>query len=94
MAAGRTDAYWLVSDHGHQSQYVRNILANPRVRIKLRGQWHRGTAVLLPDDDASQRLKQLPRFNSLMVRSLGTDLLTIRIDLDRPDTSSAETSLS
>lgn len=81
------DAFWLVSDHGNQSQYVRNILANPKVRIKLRGHWHTGTAVPLPDDDASERLKKLPRFNSLMVRTLGTDLMTVRIDLDQPNAS-------
>jgi len=77
-----------VSDHGRQSQYVRNILANPTVRIRLRGQWHTGTAVLLLDDNPGQRLKELPRFNSVMVRTLGTDLLTIRTDLDPVDRSS------
>jgi hypothetical protein len=29
-------------------------------------------------------LAVLPRFNSSLVRALGTDLLTVRIDLDRP----------
>lgn len=42
----------------------------------------RGTAVVLPDDDAHRRLRGLPWFNSTMVRLLGTHLTTVRIDLD------------
>lgn len=47
-----------------------------------RGQWHSGTAHLLPDDDARQRLRSLPRLNSAVVVAMSTDLLTIRVDLD------------
>ncbi|HWS92197.1 MAG TPA: nitroreductase/quinone reductase family protein, partial [Mycobacterium sp.] len=76
-------AFWLVSDHGEASDYVRNIKANNRVRVRIRGRWRAGTALLLPGDDPYARLSTLPRFNSSMVRALGTDLLTVRIDLDR-----------
>lgn len=76
------DSFWLVSEFGHTSQYVRNIQADPRVRVRLRGHWHTGTAHLLPDDDARARLKSLPRFNSAAVRAFGVDLLTVRVDLD------------
>ncbi len=76
------DSFWLVSEHGRAAQYVRNIEANPRVRLQVRSQWHTGTAHLLPDDDPHQRLRQLPEPNSTFVRLLGTNLLTIRIDLD------------
>ena len=81
---GRLDGttFWLVSDHGQASDYVRNIKANNRVRVRVRRRWRAGIAFLLPDDDAYARLRTLPRFNSSMVRALGTDLLTIRIDLD------------
>jgi deazaflavin-dependent oxidoreductase (nitroreductase family) len=74
-------AFWLVSEFGERSQYVRNIKADPQVRLRLRGRWHHGTAHLLPDDDAKARLHSLPWVNSLGVRTFGTDLLTIRIDL-------------
>jgi deazaflavin-dependent oxidoreductase (nitroreductase family) len=82
---GRLDGstFWLVSEFGRQSNYVRNIDANPRVRLQLRGRWHAGTATLLEDDEPQQRLRQLPRLNSMMVGLVGTDLLTVRIDLDR-----------
>lgn len=75
-------AFWLVSDHGEASDYVRNIKACNRVRVRIRGRWRAGTAVVLPNDDPHARLATLPRINSAMVRALGTDLLTVRIDLD------------
>ena len=29
------DAFWLVSEFGERSQYVRNIKADPRVRVRI-----------------------------------------------------------
>ena len=75
------DTFWLVSEFGERSHYVRNIQADPRVRLRLHGVWHEGTAPLLPEDDARARLKTLPRLNSTAVQAFGTDLLTIRVDL-------------
>ncbi|MGH3584481.1 MAG: nitroreductase/quinone reductase family protein [Mycobacterium sp.] len=75
------DAFWLVSEHGTESDYVKNIKADPAVRVRLQGRWRTGTAHLLPDDDASARLASLPQLNSAVVRVVGSDLLTIRIDL-------------
>ena len=75
-------SFWMVSEHGRAANYVRNIEADPRVRVQVRGQWHSGTAHLLAEDDPRQRLERLPRLNGLLVRLFGTDLLTIRIDLD------------
>ncbi|MET8609535.1 MULTISPECIES: nitroreductase/quinone reductase family protein [Streptomyces] len=74
-------SFWLVSEYGYASQYVRNIQADPRVRVRVGGRWHRGVAHLLPDDDPRARLRSLPRFNSAAVRAFGTDLLTVRVDL-------------
>ncbi|MEU0008960.1 nitroreductase/quinone reductase family protein [Streptomyces sp. NPDC006314] len=76
------DSFWLVSEFGLRSQYVRNIQADPRVRVRIAGRWHQGTAHLLPHDDALARLRTLPRFNSAVVRAFGTDLLTVRVDLE------------
>ncbi|MCC3317713.1 nitroreductase/quinone reductase family protein [Nocardia africana] len=75
-------SYWFVSEFGRDSQYVRNIIANPKVRLQIRGVWRDGTAVLLDDDDARARLRTLNRLNSSVVRTVGSNLLTIRIDLD------------
>jgi deazaflavin-dependent oxidoreductase (nitroreductase family) len=75
------DQFWFVSEFGEKSQYVRNIKANPNVRVRLRGRWHNGVAHLLPDDDPHARLRSLPKLNSAGVRAMGTNLLTIRVDL-------------
>lgn len=74
--------FWLVSEFGEQSQYVRNIRKNPRVRVRLNGEWHSGTAHLMPDDDPHARLGELSAINSFGVRAFGTNLLTVRVDLD------------
>ena len=53
--------------------YVRNIAANPRVRLKLR---HGILARWLAGQVTGSRA------NAAVVRLFGTDLLTVRIDLD------------
>lgn len=77
---------WIVSEFGRASNYVRNIEANPRVRVQLGKTWHAGVATILDDDDATARLRHLPRYNGLAVRLVGSDLLTIRIDLSSEQT--------
>jgi hypothetical protein len=62
------------------------------VRLKLREgfsvRWHTGTAHLLWDDDPLERQRWLASqvtssiANSVAVRLFGTELLTVRIDLD------------
>lgn len=77
------DTFWIVSEHGYGAAYVRNIQANPRVRVKVGRRWRSGTATLLPDDDPRARQRLIGRrINAAMVRAMSTDLLTIRIDLD------------
>ena len=33
------DQFWFVSEFGERSQYIRNIKADPHVRVRLRGRW-------------------------------------------------------
>ena len=75
-------AFWLVSEHGDHADFVRNIKANPAVRVRINGEWRSGTAHLVPDDDPVERLRQLRQLNSAVVRVMGTDLLSVRVDLD------------
>jgi deazaflavin-dependent oxidoreductase (nitroreductase family) len=84
--------FWIVAEHGQQAAYVRNITANPRVRVKfregMRSRWHEGTAHLLADDDPRERQRWLAQqkpgsaANAAAVRFFGTDLLAVRIDLE------------
>jgi deazaflavin-dependent oxidoreductase (nitroreductase family) len=76
------DQFWFVSEFGDKSQYVKNINANPNMRVRLRGCWHKGVAHPVPEDDPRERLKSLPQFNSFGVRTFGSNLLTIRVDLE------------
>jgi deazaflavin-dependent oxidoreductase (nitroreductase family) len=80
----RGDHFWIVTEHGRRAAYVRNIEANPRVRVKVGRRWYEGTAHVVPDDDPRERMRMLGRaVNDAMVRLVGTEQLTIRIDLDR-----------
>ena len=45
------DTVWLVAEYGRRAAYVRNLEADARVRVKVRGRWRRGTAHPLPGDD-------------------------------------------
>jgi deazaflavin-dependent oxidoreductase (nitroreductase family) len=74
--------FWLVTEFGHSAQYVRNIRAQPRVRVRIRRRWRTGTATILPDDDTRARQRSMPSLNAAVVRAVGTEQLTIRIDLD------------
>lgn len=79
------DTFWIVAEHGRRAGYVRNIERDPRVRVKVRGHWRSGVARLLPDDDPLARQRTLGRpLNSAFVRLVGTELLTVRVDLDPP----------
>lgn len=84
------NVFWLVAEHGRRAAYVRNISANPRVRVKLGRRWRTGTARPIPDDDPRSRLRYiatrrpLSLLNAATVVGMQTDLLTVRIDLDPP----------
>ena len=77
------DTFWIVAEHGRNAAYVRNIEADARVQVKVGRTWRSGTAHLLPDDDPRERQRLIGRrFNAAVVRAMGTDLLTVRVDLD------------
>jgi deazaflavin-dependent oxidoreductase (nitroreductase family) len=87
------DVLWVVAEHGERAGYVRNIRADPHVRVcvrrprSLRGAWRDGVAEILPGDDPRARQRMLARhrpgsaLNAFVVRTMSTDLLTVRIDL-------------
>lgn len=79
----RGDQFWIVTEHGYAADYVKNIQQDPRVRVKVGRRWRTGTAHLLPDDDVAARLRFLKRpVNDALVRLVGTEHLTIRVDLE------------
>jgi deazaflavin-dependent oxidoreductase (nitroreductase family) len=79
----RGDQFWIVTEHGYAADYVKNIQHDARVRVKVGRRWREGTAHVLPDDDVAARLRYLKRpVNDALVRVVGTEHLTIRIDLE------------
>lgn len=75
------NTFWIVAEHGNHAGYVKNIAADPNVRLRVGGRWRSGVAQILPDDDARERQLHMRRFNAMLVRIMSTDLLTIRVDL-------------
>ncbi|KAA0234092.1 MAG: nitroreductase family deazaflavin-dependent oxidoreductase [Actinobacteria bacterium] len=79
----RGDTFWVIAEQGRHADWVRNVEAEPAVRVRVGRRWRRGSAELLPDDDWTARFGScIPRWNKPFIRALGTDPLTIRIDLD------------
>jgi methyltransferase (TIGR00027 family)/deazaflavin-dependent oxidoreductase (nitroreductase family) len=89
---GGRETFWIVAELGRGASWVRNIEANPRVRVKVGRRWRTGTAALLPDDDPLERQRMLSelglgkRITAVAVRAWGTRLMTVRIDLDPAST--------
>ena len=80
------DVFWLIAAHGTQADYVRNLQADPRVRVKTGRAWRPGNAVLLPGDDTRARSRNLPhQWDAAIGRLMASAPLTIRIELDRGD---------
>jgi deazaflavin-dependent oxidoreductase (nitroreductase family) len=77
------DTLWIVTEHGHRAGYVRNIQANPRVRVKIGRVWRSGTAHVMHADDPRERQRRMAnKLNSAAVRVMASELLTVRVDLD------------
>ena len=79
--------FWIVTEHGLRSNYVRNLLADPRVRVNADGRWRSGVAQVVAEDPLA-RLDKIAatnpraRANTNIVRRSATDLRVIRVDLD------------
>ena len=85
------DTFWVIAQRGRDANYVRNIEANPRVRVKgslSDKTWHAGTAHILDDDDPTERARILGRGNRWRRLCLEASAranaspVTVRIDLD------------
>ena len=81
------DRFWIVTEHGTRSNYVRNLLADPQVRVKAGRKWRRGVAHLV-NEEPNARLEKIARrnprtrSNTNIVRKSASDLRVIRIDLE------------
>jgi deazaflavin-dependent oxidoreductase (nitroreductase family) len=73
---------WVVAEQGRWAGWVRNVEADPQVRVCLRRRWRPARARVVPDDDPEARLDAFRRpGHAAAVRRFGTELLTVRFDL-------------
>jgi deazaflavin-dependent oxidoreductase (nitroreductase family) len=78
----RGDSFWIVTEHGYAADYVKNILKQPRVRVKVGRRWYEGMAQIVAGDDPRERLRWLGRpVNDTLLLLVGTEQVAIRIDL-------------
>lgn len=75
------DSVWFVAVDPRQAAYVKNIEANPNVRVQVGGEWSEGVAYLLPADDTRKRMLTINPVNGLFIWLAGREHLTIRVDL-------------
>jgi deazaflavin-dependent oxidoreductase (nitroreductase family) len=76
------DTLWVLAEH-RQGGYVRNIEANPRVRVRIGRTWRDGTARVLTGDDVRERARRMPnRVNTRVVLLMASEPVTVRVDLD------------
>jgi deazaflavin-dependent oxidoreductase (nitroreductase family) len=84
--------FWLLAQRGREAEWVRDIEADPRVRVKPRSrrptEWRAGLAQVVEEDDPQERQRTLSRgrpWRRLCLRTsaaLATNPLTVRIRLD------------
>jgi len=77
-----SDTFWIVAEQGRKAAYVRNIEADARVRVRVGARWRSGVAHVLDGDDTRARQRDMPRIHAATVRAMGTELVTVRIDLE------------
>lgn len=76
------DSCWLVAVDPQHAGYVRNLVADPRVRVKVGGRWRTGIAHLVPDDNPRTRMFILNPVNGLYITIAGRRFLLVRVELD------------
>ncbi|WP_189111425.1 nitroreductase/quinone reductase family protein [Streptomyces camponoticapitis] len=90
----------MVAQRGYETDWVRNIQAEPRVRVKVRTGaglgWRAGTAHILDDDPHERRrligLGSRARRICMAAAAVGdTDALAVRVDLDGAADDTAHT---
>ena len=75
------DTGWVVAEQGRHAGYVRNLEANPDVRVRVGRTWRPARAQVVEGDDVRARLEAFGRrSHAAAVRRFGTELTTIRFD--------------
>ncbi|MFI7002790.1 nitroreductase family deazaflavin-dependent oxidoreductase [Nocardia sp. NPDC050175] len=76
---------WLISQHGRRSGWARNIVADPKVRLRQGKRWFTGTAAFVPDDDVVARARSFAKGRvpesaaEWTMKALESDPISVRI---------------
>src|SRR2546421_10192188 len=73
------DVFWVVSEHGERSVYVKSLIADPRVRVKVGLRWRTGRASLVTGDDGLARRSPAGRRERARRTSRRSDLAHARL---------------
>jgi deazaflavin-dependent oxidoreductase (nitroreductase family) len=82
------DALWLIAQHGRHAGWVRNLEADPHVRVRLGRHWQTGVASVVAEDDVKARARTFAsssagRFIAAATfRALESNPMSVRIALD------------
>lgn len=82
------DTFWLMASVGRSADFVRNLTADPTVRVRSGRRWRTGTAHVVPDDDTRARHTRwvasggpMRSLDAIAWRKIADDPVTVRIDL-------------
>jgi deazaflavin-dependent oxidoreductase (nitroreductase family) len=83
------DGLWVISQHGCRAGWAYNVTANPRVRVRIKDEWHSGTATFEPDDDVVARARAIGGGGKIggaaaavAMRALQSDPISVRITFE------------
>ena len=74
---------WVVVGHASKNATLRNITADPNVRVRVGGRWRHGLAAVVENDDARRRAIRVNALNGLFQAMSTSDQVSVRIDLLR-----------
>ena len=72
---------WVVIGHASKNATLRNIAANPNVRVRVGRRWRHGVAAVVEKDDARRRAIRLNALNGLFQAMSTSDQVSVRVDL-------------
>jgi deazaflavin-dependent oxidoreductase (nitroreductase family) len=76
------ETFWVVAEQGRHAAWVRNLEADPEVRVRHRARWRSARGSIVDGDDPQARLSTWDRpGHARLVERLGAELTTIRLDL-------------
>lgn len=81
------DTVWIIAEQGRHAAWVRNLEAEPEIRVRHRARWRLARAVVVDGDDPGERLATWRRpGHARLIQAFGTQLTTVRVDLAKSTT--------